>query len=172
MFLLRYTPLLPFSTRMRIRDQCIYITRLGVGPHINVLQRDLSILSCPSPEQDSRLNIHSPSSPFFLFYSPFVRCIANMAAKLLSLYLLAIACLVVVRAGPLVLEKRQDESDPNGSLLPISTDTPDSPNTATIIGPTSTDTPDFPNTATIIGPTSTDTPDFPDTTTIIGPTPG
>jgi hypothetical protein len=99
MFLLRYTPLLPFSTRMRIRDQCIYITRLGVGPHINVLQRDLSILSCPSPEQDSRLNIHSPSSPFFLFYSPFVRCIANMAAKLLSLYLLAIACLVVVRAG-------------------------------------------------------------------------
>jgi len=45
-----------------IRDQCIHIPR--VGPHINVVQLDLSILtSCLSPEQDSRLSIHSPSSP-------------------------------------------------------------------------------------------------------------
>src|SRR6266567_2660969 len=61
-------PLLPFLIDMIrcIRDQCIYITR--VGPHINVVQRDLSILSCPSPEQDSKLDAHSPSSPFVLFH--------------------------------------------------------------------------------------------------------
>jgi hypothetical protein len=96
-----YTTLLPFPTSCRdqcIRDQCVYITR--VGPHINVAQRDLSILSsCPSPEQVSELDIHSPSCLFVPFYSPFVRCIANMAAKLLSLCLLAVACLGLVRAG-------------------------------------------------------------------------
>ena len=36
------------------------------GTHINVVQRDLSIISYPSPEQDSRLGIHSP-----LFLSPY-----------------------------------------------------------------------------------------------------
>jgi hypothetical protein len=97
-----YSTLLPFPTSCQdqcIRDQCVYITR--VGPHINVIQRDLSILSCSSPEQVSELDIHSPSCPFVPFYSPFVRCIVNMAAKLLSLYLLAVACLGLVRAGTL-----------------------------------------------------------------------
>jgi hypothetical protein len=61
-----------------------------VEPRINVVQHDLidTILSCSSPEQNTKLDIHS-----------LLRCIANMFAKLLSLYLLAATGLVVVQAG-------------------------------------------------------------------------
>ncbi|KAI0269519.1 hypothetical protein BGY98DRAFT_991844, partial [Russula aff. rugulosa BPL654] len=41
---------------------------------------------------------------------PIHRCITNMVAKLLSLYLLVVASLGVVQAAPLVLDQRQSQS--------------------------------------------------------------
>ena len=59
----------------------------------------LSILSCwPSPEQVSKLDARFSSSSFVLFSLSFIR-IANMAAKLFFLYLLAVTGLAVVQAS-------------------------------------------------------------------------
>jgi hypothetical protein len=78
-----------------------------VGPHLNTVQRDLSIPSRTFLELDSKTNTFAFTIllqySFHLFPFPhffqFVSCITGMAAKLLSLYLLAVAGLGLVQAG-------------------------------------------------------------------------
>ncbi|KAF8495473.1 hypothetical protein F5888DRAFT_1711139 [Russula emetica] len=103
------------------------ITR--VGSHINIVQRDLSILSYTFLEPDScsltlfRSHSFYSTSPFrptpfpVFFFFHFVPCISGMATKLLSLYFLAIAGLEVVRAAPLILNQRgTNVTNLNGTL--------------------------------------------------------
>jgi hypothetical protein len=93
-----------YSVISVFRDQCIYITSLRVGPHINIVQCDLQLagyhflLAHPRNWFPSlTLSLLLILSPYFIY--SFFHCIANMVAKLLFLYLLAVTSLAAVQAG-------------------------------------------------------------------------